>query len=189
MKPLTPQHSLGFTLPEAMVAATVMSLVLAAVTAGVFSLQRSFSASQDFIISHLEQVRAVDTLQRDARSATSADIRAGGTCVVLTIPTSDPGLLNLQLPSTVLGLLTLSSGGSPAPTSKTVAYTFLNGRLTRTEASTVQTVASRQTQFRVEQNGSQLLTTLSFPSRYTGHPVETPASTLSAAMSVRAASW
>ncbi len=188
MKTLS-QNSGGFTLLEALVASVIMSLVLAAVTAGVMSLQRSFSASQDFIISHLEQVRAMDTLQRDARSATSAEIRAGGTCVVLTIPTGDPGLLDLQLPATLRSLFTTSGGGAPVPATKTVAYSFCNQRLTRTESNQVQTVATRQTKCNFQQNGSQISATVAFPSRYSGQATEVPASTLSARLNARTSSW
>lgn len=186
MKTLT-RSQLAFALPEALVTGAIMSMVMAAVTAGVLSLQRSFSASQDFITSHLEQVRALDTLKRDARAATSAEVRAGGTCVVLTIPTNDPGLLNLQLPVSVLGLLSLN--GSSAPSTKTVAYTFSNKRLTRTESSKVKTVATRQTRFQFQQSGNQLLTTVAFPSRYTTNPVETQASTMTTSVSARANVW
>ncbi len=188
MKSLPQSHCLGFTLVEALVTGAIMSMVLAAVTAGVLSLQRSFSASQDFITSHLEQVRAVDTLQRDARSATAAEVRGGGSCVVLTIPTNEPGLLLLQLPATLQGLLSLP-GGSSAPTTKTVTYTFANKRLTRTENNLVQTVATRQTTFNVQQSGSHLSTVLSFPARYSNQPAEMPATTTNAIISTRTAIW
>jgi prepilin-type N-terminal cleavage/methylation domain-containing protein len=184
-----PHSTQGFTLVEALVASTIMSLVLAAVTAGVISLQRSFAASQDFISSHLEQVRALDTMQRDARAATGAEVRNNGTTVVLTIPTGDPGLLNLQLPTTMLGLFTTSGGGTPAPTTKTVAYTFANQRLTRTENNQVQTVATRQTKFLFQQNGSQIATTLAFPSRYSNPHKEVPASTQTGTLAARASAW
>lgn len=188
MKSLPQPNTRAFTLAEALVSAAIMSLVLAAVTASVLSLQRSFSASQDFVVSHLEQVRAMDTMQRDARAATASEVRGNGSTVVLTIPTSDPGLLNLQLPVSLLGLLS-PTGTAPAPATKTVAYTFSNKRLTRTENNQVQTVATRQTNITFQQNGSQVATTIAFPSRYNSQAKEVPASTMTAPLATRVSTW
>lgn len=187
MKTLSRSRS-AFTLVEAMITAAVMSMVMAAVTAAVISLQRSFAASQDFILAHLEQVRTLDTLKRDGRAARSAEVRAGGSCVVFTIPTQEPGLLNLQLPTSVLGLL-LPAGSSTTPTTKEVTYTFAGKRVTRTEGAKVQTVATRQNTFKVEQAGSQLNATIAFLSRYSNQPKESEATTLSSALSYRANTW
>jgi prepilin-type N-terminal cleavage/methylation domain-containing protein len=177
----------AFTLAEVMVTSAVMSLVLAAVTAAVWSLQRSFAASQSFVVSHLEQVRTLDSLKRDARCAKAAEVRANGSCVVFTITTGQPGLLSLELPATVVDLL--MPNGSAAATTKTVTYNFANQRITRSEGSTVKTVATRQTKFQVQQNGSQLSTTLAFPSRFSNQTVETPTTTLSQSLSYRANNW
>lgn len=175
------------TLVEASVAAAVTSLVLATVTMGALSLQRSFAASQDFATSHLEQVRALDTMKRDARSAKAVEVRNGGSSIVFTIPANEPGLLNLQLPSTVLGLLL--PGGVSAPAETTVTYTYSDQRLTRSDASGVKSVATRQSQFIAQATGSQLTATMSFPSRYGKVATETPATTMSSAVSFRANHW
>jgi Tfp pilus assembly protein PilW len=187
MKALRPQLR-AFTLVEASVTAAVMSLVLAAVTVGALSLQRSFAASQDFITSHLEQVRALDTMKRDARSAKAMEVSPDGQSVVFTIPATQPGLLSLQLPSTVLGLLT-PNGSVSAPAETTVTYTYSGRQLTRSDASGMKSVATRQSRFQVQQNGSQLLATFSFPSRYSKTPAETPATTMSSSVSFRASNW
>lgn len=184
-KPTFPQS--GFTLAEVLVAAAVMSIVLGAVTAGVYALQRSFAASQDFISSHQEQVRVMDMLKRDARSATAAEIRNGGACVVFTHTTTEPGLLNLQLPSTLLGLVL--PPGSVGPTTETITYAYAGNRITRTSASGVSVIATRQTRFHVEQTVGQMKATAAFPARYTRHPVETPATTMTSQLGYRASSW
>ncbi len=177
----------GFTLAEVMVAAAVMSIVLGAVTAGVFCLQRSFAASQDFITAHQEQVRAMDTIKRDSRSATAAEIRAGGTSIVFTTTTTSPGLLNLQLPSTLLGLLLPS--GSSAPTTETITYSFTGNRLTRTKGAEVSVVTTRQTRFQVVQTGSHIKATMAFQARYSRHPVETPATTMTCELGYWTNTW
>lgn len=169
-------HSRGATLTEAVVAGAIVSMVLGAVAAGMFTLQRSFAASQTFVIAHLEQVRTLDELKRDARSANAMEVGSAGNSVVLTIPGNEPGLLSLRLPSSVLGMLTSLL---PPPASKTVEYSFSADRVVRTEAGESRVVAGKMTRFQSEKIGTRVNTTIAFPSRFGPQPAETPASTLS----------
>ncbi len=171
------QNIRGVTLTETLVTAAVISIIMATVTAGMYTLQRSFAASQDFTAAHLEQVRALDEMKRDARAAGAASVQNSGATVTFTIPTTEPGLRSFQLPASMLGLLTATP---PAATTKTVTYALAAQRLTRTEAANVRVIATRQTSFHAELVGTEIQTTLAFLSPFTNQPAETPASTIRA---------
>ncbi len=69
----------GFTLSETMVGLALSSIVLAAaVTSGV-TLQRSFSAVDNYFATHMQQIRIIDYLSRDVKRGlivtTSVDLQ------------------------------------------------------------------------------------------------------------------
>jgi type II secretory pathway component PulJ len=152
----------GFTLVELMISTVCLSLVLAMLIGGISALQRGFRASHDFAQAQGEQVRVCDYLQRDCRSALGAVVFDGGKRVVLTLPSESPGLLSLNLPATLIGLL----GGGSAPPTKTVTYNFVNGRLTRTADGAPRAIATHLNGFNAEVMGVQLRTTTTFLSTY-----------------------
>jgi len=75
----------GFTLIEMLLAVSVGSLMLAAIVAASVCLQKSFNAVDDYFDSHLQQVRIIDYLSRDAKRAyivTSSTSPQTVTCIL-----------------------------------------------------------------------------------------------------------
>jgi prepilin-type N-terminal cleavage/methylation domain-containing protein len=86
MKITSSQKIGGFTLSEMLVALSLSSVVLgAAVTCGV-SLQKSFNATDNYLATHIQQVRIIDYLNRDVKRGlivtTSVDLQS----VTMTLP-------------------------------------------------------------------------------------------------------
>jgi type II secretory pathway component PulJ len=74
MKRVTPTRSRGVTVVELVVAATIVSMVTAALSVGISTLQRSFRASQHHVKSQIEQARFIDYVGRDLRRALSVSV-------------------------------------------------------------------------------------------------------------------
>src|SRR5438477_10124868 len=85
MKRKYPYPANGFTLAEVLVAVSAGAIVLAAVTVGSVSLQKSFSAADNFLGTQMQQIRIVDYLSRDVRRSyivsASADLKTI-TCII-----------------------------------------------------------------------------------------------------------
>src|SRR5437660_11616052 len=80
MKLKTSQSIAGFTLSEMLVSLSLSSIVLAAtITAGV-SLQKSFTAVDNYFTTHMQQIRIIDYLSRDVKRGlivtTSVDLQS-----------------------------------------------------------------------------------------------------------------
>jgi prepilin-type N-terminal cleavage/methylation domain len=65
------QRTAGFTLSEMLVAVSISLIVLAAAVASSISLQKSFSAVDNYFATHMQQVRIVDYLSRDVNRGLS----------------------------------------------------------------------------------------------------------------------
>lgn len=86
---ISPQARLrAMTIPEVMVAAAILSMVMAALVVGVSTLQRTFRASQHHSKSQIEQARLLDYVARDLRRAltVSTDSFEGASRIKITIP-------------------------------------------------------------------------------------------------------
>src|SRR5437660_2584842 len=86
MKLKTSQSIAGFTLSEMLVSLSLSSIVLAAtITAGV-SLQKSFTAVDNYFTTHMQQIRIIDYLNRDVKRGlivtTSVDLQS----VTMSLP-------------------------------------------------------------------------------------------------------
>jgi prepilin-type N-terminal cleavage/methylation domain-containing protein len=86
MKLASSQKSSGFTLSELLVTLSLSSVVLAAaITCGV-SLQKSFNATDNYLATHIQQVRIIDYLNRDVKRGlivtTSVDLQS----VTMSLP-------------------------------------------------------------------------------------------------------
>lgn len=81
-------HLRAMTIPEVMVAAAILSMVMAALVVGVSTLQRTFRASQYHSKSQIEQARLLDYVARDLRRAltVSTDTFEGSSRIKITIP-------------------------------------------------------------------------------------------------------
>src|SRR5437762_9608256 len=86
MKLKSSQSIAGFTLSEMLVSISLSSIVLAAaITSGV-SLQKSFSAVDNYFTTHMQQIRIIDYLNRDVKRGlvvtTSVDLQS----VTMSLP-------------------------------------------------------------------------------------------------------
>jgi prepilin-type N-terminal cleavage/methylation domain-containing protein len=86
MKLASSQKTSGFTLSELLVTLSLSSVVLAAaITCGV-SLQKSFNATDNYLATHIQQVRIIDYLNRDVKRGlivtTSVDLQS----VTMSLP-------------------------------------------------------------------------------------------------------
>src|SRR5437764_5260945 len=76
----------GFTLSEMLISVSVSTIVLAAAVASGVSLQKSFSAVDNYFATHMQQVRIVDYLSRDVNRSYSATTSVDLQTVTLNLP-------------------------------------------------------------------------------------------------------
>src|SRR5258708_19647625 len=67
MKLNTSQKVGGFTLSEMLVSVSLSSIVLAAAITSGISLQKSFSAVDNYFTTHMQQIRIIDYLNRNVK--------------------------------------------------------------------------------------------------------------------------
>src|SRR5207253_6186018 len=86
MKLKTSQSIAGFTLSEMLVSLSLSSIVLAAAITSGISLQKSFSAVDNYFSTQMQQIRIIDYLNRDVKRGlvvtTSVDLQT----VTVTLP-------------------------------------------------------------------------------------------------------
>jgi prepilin-type N-terminal cleavage/methylation domain-containing protein len=152
MKLKSSQSIAGFSLSEMLVSISLSSIVLAAaITSGV-SLQKSFSAVDNYLTTHMQQIRIIDYLNRDVKRGlivtTSVDLQS----VTMSLPnyliqTGDPeAIANPSLIGTPrTPTVSYNSSGwqvNYSPSTTTVVYTINGNSITRTEKGVVTTIAS-----------------------------------------------
>jgi type II secretory pathway pseudopilin PulG len=76
----------AFTLVEMMIAMATASLILAATIAASVSLQRSFSAVDNYFGAHMQQIRIVDYLARDVKRALNVTASPDGKTITINLP-------------------------------------------------------------------------------------------------------
>jgi len=142
----------GFTISEMMVSLSLSSIVLAAaITSGV-SLQKSFSAVDNYFTTHMQQIRIIDYLNRDVKRGlvvtTSVDLQT----VTMSVPSyiiqagdaeavANPALIGTPRTPTV----SYGSSGwqvNYSPVTTTVVYSISGNSILRTENGVVTTIAS-----------------------------------------------
>lgn len=75
----------GFSLGEAMIATAITSLLFAGIFAASASLNRAYSAADDYFSTHMQQIRIMDYLARDVRrsfSVTTTQDKHTVTCIM-----------------------------------------------------------------------------------------------------------
>jgi len=151
------QRTAAFTLGEMMVSVSVGSIVLAAAVACSVSLQKSFSAIDNYFGTHMQQVRIVDYLSRDVNRgfsvATSVDLQT----VTVNVPNyiiqagDSEALGNSSLVGTPrTPTIAYTSSGwqvNYGASTSTVVYSLNNSSILRTENGVVTTIASSTDQF------------------------------------------
>lgn len=152
MKLKTSQSIAGFTLSEMLVSLSLSSIILAAaITSGV-SLQKSFSAVDNYFSTQMQQIRIIDYLNRDVKRGlivtTSVDLQS----VTMNLPNyiiqtgdteavANPSLVGTPRTPTVAYT---SSGWQVnySPSTTTVVYSISGSSILRTENGVVTTIAS-----------------------------------------------
>ena len=152
MKLASSQNASGFSLSELLVTVSLSSVVLAAaVTCGI-SLQKSFNATDNYLGTHVQQVRIIDYLNRDVKRGlivtTSVDLQS----VTMTLPNyliqaGDPeALVNASLIGTPrTPTIAYTSNGwqvNYGASSTSVVYSINGNSIVRIENGVVTTIAS-----------------------------------------------
>jgi len=142
----------GFTLSELLVSVSISSIVLAAAVASSISLQKSFSAVDNYFATHMQQVRIVDYLSRDVNRGLSVTTSVDLQTLTVNVPNyiiqagdseavGNPSLIGTPRTPTVAYTssgLQINYGASTS----TVVYSLSNSSILRTENGAVTTIAS-----------------------------------------------
>ncbi len=147
---LPPNHS--FTLAETMIAVAVASTILGATLTASIGLQKSFNSVNNYFGAHMQQIRIIDYLTRDAKRALSVTSSIDHQTVTIMLPRyliqagdSDANGSNIGTPraptySKTTGLV--SYGPSPTSTISTIEYRISGFSIVRVEDGVVTTIAS-----------------------------------------------
>jgi len=152
MKIASSQKTSGYSLSELLVTISLSSIILgAAITCGI-SLQKSFNATDNYLATHIQQVRIIDYLNRDVKRGlivtTSVDLQS----VTMTLPNyliqssdseavADPSLVNTPRTPTISYTSSgwqVNYGGSTT----SVVYSINGSSIVRIENGVVTTIAS-----------------------------------------------
>lgn len=161
----------GFTLAEMLVAVAAGSLMLAAIIAASISMQKSLNAADSFFSTHMQQIRIIDYLNRDAKRAyivtTSVDLQT----VTMTIPKyiiqdgdsdatpSTIGMARTPTISSSTGLVNYQVDVSGNPVYSTVVYSISGNTIQRTEDGQVTLIASSTDQLVDQTTDTELANT------------------------------
>jgi Tfp pilus assembly protein PilW len=150
---LSPTHKQsGFTFAEMLIALSLSIAILAAIVTASLALQKSFNAVDNYFATHMQQIRIVDYLNRDAKRAyivtTSVDLQT----VTMTIPKyiiQSGDTEAIANPATVgtarTPTITYSSSGSQVnygAATSTVVYSINGNTIQRVEDGVVTLIAS-----------------------------------------------
>jgi prepilin-type N-terminal cleavage/methylation domain-containing protein len=152
MKIASSQKIAGFTLSELLVTVSLSSIVLAATMASAVCLQKSFNAADNYLATHIQQVRIIDYLNRDVKRGlvvtTSVDLQS----VTMTLPNyliqaGDPEALgNSSLVNTprtpTISYTTSGLQVNYGTSNMNVVYQINGNSIVRIENGTVTTIAS-----------------------------------------------
>ena len=152
MKLASSQKTSGYSLSELLVTISLSSIILgAAITCGI-SMQKSFNATDNYLATHIQQVRIIDYLNRDVKRGlivtTSVDLQS----VTMTLPNyliqsgdseavADPSLVNTPRTPTV----SYTSNGwqvNYGASTTSVVYSINGSSIVRIENGVVTTIAA-----------------------------------------------
>src|ERR1700730_10671684 len=152
MKLASSHKSSGFTLSELLVTLSLSSVVLgAAVTCGI-SLQKSFNATDNYLATHVQQVRIIDYLNRDVKRGLIVTTLVDLQSVTMTLPNyliqagdsealAHPSLVNTPRTPTI----SYASSGwqvNYGASTTNVVYSINGSSIMRIENGVVTTIAS-----------------------------------------------
>jgi Tfp pilus assembly protein PilW len=169
---LSPTHKQsGFTLSEMLIAVSLGIAILAAIITASLAMQKSFNAVDNYFATHMQQIRIIDYLNRDAKRAyivtTSVDLQT----VTMTIPKyiiqdgdsdatpSTIGMARTPTISSSTGLVNYQVDVSGNPVYSTVVYSISGNTIQRTEDGQVTLIASSTDQLVDQTTDTELANT------------------------------
>ena len=169
---LSPTHKQsGFTLSEMLIAVSLGIAILAAIVTASLAMQKSFNAVDNYFATHMQQIRIIDYLNRDAKRAyivtTSVDLQT----VTMTIPKyiiqdgdsdatpSTIGKTRTPTISSSTGLVNYQVDVSGNPVYSTVVYSISGNTIQRTEDGQVTLIASSTDQLVDQTTDTELANT------------------------------
>jgi len=171
MKRSYAKHESGYTLVEMMMALGIGVTMFGAILTASVALQKTFNAVDHFFSTHMQQIRVIDYLNRDAKRAyivtTSPDLKT----VTMTIPKyivqatdpeaggnpSSPLIGAMRTPT-----ISYTSSGSQVnygTSTSTVVYSIVGNTIQRTEDGVVTIIASSTDQLLDQTTDSELANT------------------------------
>lgn len=178
----------GFTLHEMLVAVSLSSVVLAAAMTSGTALQKSFNAVDKYFMTHMQQIRIIDYLNRDVKRGlivtTSVDLQS----VTVTMPNYliksgdpeaivDPTLVGTPRTPTI----TYTASGlqvNYGTATSTVVYSINGTSILRTENGVVTTIASSTDQLVPQTTDVELANTECAKTSVTFMPIFTSAGSI-----------
>jgi prepilin-type N-terminal cleavage/methylation domain-containing protein len=152
MKLASSQKIAGFTLSELLVTVSLSSIVLAAAITSAVCLQKSFNAADNYLATHIQQVRIIDYLNRDVKRGlivtTSVDLQS----VTMTLPNyliqasdadgiANPSLVNTPRTPTI-SYTTSGLQVNYGTSNMSVVYQINGNSIVRIENGVVTTIAA-----------------------------------------------
>jgi len=178
----------GFTLHEMLIAVSLSSVVLAAAVTSGTALQKSFNAVDNYFMTHMQQIRIIDYLNRDVKRGlivtTSVDLQS----VSVTMPNYliksgdpeaivDPTLVGTPRTPTITYTASGLQVNYGAATS-TVVYSINGTSILRTENGVVTTIASSTDQLVPQTTDVELANTECAKTSVTFMPIFTSSGTV-----------
>jgi len=128
----------AFTLSEMMIAIAIASLILGVTVTSSIALQRSFNSVDNYMATHMQQIRIVDFLARDVRR---------GLSVTSSI---DKQMVDIKIPKYIIQAGDLDATGSNIGTPRPPTRAIASGELNINYGTTTNSV-------RYEVNGASIL--------------------------------
>ena len=128
----------AFTISEMMIAIAIASLILGVTVTSSIALQRSFNSVDNYMATHMQQIRIVDFLARDVRR---------GLSVTSSI---DKQMVDIKIPKYIIQAGDLDATGSTIGTPRPPTRAIASGELNINYGTTTNSV-------RYEVNGASIL--------------------------------
>lgn len=169
MKLASSHKTSGYSLSELLVSLSLSSIILVAAIACGISLQKSFNATDNYLATHIQQVRIIDYLNRDVKRGlivtTSVDLQS----VTMSLPSyliqagdaealANPDLVNTpRTPTVSYGSSGWQVNYGAATTN--VVYSINGNSIVRIENGTVTTIAASTDQLVPKNTDTELTNT------------------------------
>jgi hypothetical protein len=143
----------GFALGEMMIGLSVSALIAAAAITSSISLQKSFSAVDNYFATHMQQIRIIDYLSRDVNRGLSVNTSTDKQSVTVNVPNyviqsgdpeavANPALIGTPRAPTISYTTSGVQVNYGAAAPSVVVYSISGMSIVRTENGAVTTIAS-----------------------------------------------